>query len=144
MIASLRTRRVIAGICLTLAAACGSSSPSSPTSISIEGNWSGTWSFVTSGVTVTDNVTVTFTQPSNANGTWNADNGAAGTFQFAVASTVTGTMVINQTRIGGGLCSATGNLTGTVSSTAMTLNVPSLPTTTQCNWATNNQFSLHR
>jgi hypothetical protein len=138
-------RLMIVATVLWLAAACGSSTPSSPAAvIPIAGNWSGTWSFVTSGVTVTDNVTVTFTQASSATGTWSADNGATGTFQFAVASTVTGTMVISQSPVGGGTCSATGNLTGSVSSTAMTLTVPTLPATAQCSWSTNNQFSLHR
>lgn len=138
-------RRLVLGVFVALAAACGGSSPApAPTPIMIAGDWSGTWQFVTSGVTVTDNIRATFTQAGTATGTWSADGGATGQFTFAVAASVTGTMTIAQLKVSGVTCTATANLTGTVSANAMTLSVPTIPSSPQCDWSTNNQFSLRR
>ncbi|HKW01415.1 MAG TPA: hypothetical protein VJN96_16440 [Vicinamibacterales bacterium] len=139
------SRRLILGCVVAMAAACGGSNPApAPTPISIAGAWSGTWQFVTSGVTVTDNVHATFTQTDTATGNWTADSGATGQFTFRPASSVTGTMTIAQPRVSGGTCTATANLTGMVSANAMTLSVPTIPPSALCAWATNHQFSLHR
>lgn len=142
-----RISRCFAGLCLmaSLAAACGSStSTPAPAPATIAGDWSGTWQFVTSGVTVTDNVHVTFTQSDTVTGTWAADGGATGQFRFAPGSTVTGTFSITQLTVGGQPCNGSANLTGTVATNAITLSVPTIPSTPQCAWAANNQFSLHR
>ena len=137
--------RLALGLVIVVTIACGSNSstPAGPTPM-IAGDWTGTWQFVTSGVTVMDNVRVTFTQTDTATGSWTADNGASGQFQFPVSSSVTGTFTITQVKVSGPTCSATANLSGTVSASAMTLSVPTVPSTPQCAWATNNQFSLHR
>jgi len=135
----------LAGLCLaaSLAAACGGSS-STPGPATIAGDWSGTWQFVTSGVTVTDNVHVTFTQSDTVTGTWVADGGATGQFRFASGSPVSGTFSITLLKVNGQTCSGSGNLTGTVATNAVSLSVPSIFSASQCDWATNNQFSLHR
>jgi hypothetical protein len=139
------SRRFALGCLVALAATCGgSSTPPAPTPVTITGDWSGTWQFVTSGVTVTDNIRATFTQADTATGTWSADSGATGQFMFAVAPNVTGTLTITQLKVSGVTCTATANLTGTVSTNAITLSVPAIPSSPQCAWATNNQFSLHR
>ena len=141
------SRRLVLGCFVALAAACGGSSTAPtppPTSITITGDWSGTWQFVTSGVTVTDNIRATFTQAGTATGTWSADSGANGQFTFAVAANVTGTLTIAQLKVSGQTCTATAALTGTVSTNAITLSVPTIPSSPQCDWATNSQFSLRR
>jgi len=125
-------------------AGCGGSSSTAPTPLSIAGDWTGTWQFVTSGVTVTDNVRATFTQTDTATGTWIADGGATGQFSFAVAPTVSGTFTVTQVKVSGPTCTQTASLTGTVSTNSMTLSVPAIASSPQCSWATNNQFSLHR
>ena len=57
------TRRLVLGCLVALATACGGSIMlPAPTPITITGDWSGTWQFVTSGVTVTDNIRATFAQ----------------------------------------------------------------------------------
>ncbi len=142
------TRAYARRILILLAAlgtACGGSSTSpSPAAIAIAGEWSGTWQFVTSGVTVTDNVHVTFTHADTATGTWTSDSGATGQFQFAVGPTVSGTFTISQPNLNGNTCAAIATLTGSVSANAMTLSVLNIASTALCSWATNNQFSLHR
>ena len=139
------SRRLVLGCLVALAAACGGSSmPPAPTPITIAGDWSGTWQFVTSGVTVTDNIRATFTQSGTATGTWSADSGATGQFTFAVAANITGTLTITQLKVSGVTCTATANLTGTVATNAITLSVPTIPSSPQCDWATNNLFSLRR
>lgn len=139
------SRRLALGLLVVFAAACGGSSAApAPTPVTVTGDWSGTWQFVTSGVAVTDNIHATFTQTDTATGTWGADSGATGQFTFVVASTVTGTLTITQLKVSGATCTATANLTGTVSTNAMTLSAPAIPSSPQCGWATNNQFSLRR
>lgn len=138
------SRRLALGCLVALAAACGGSSMPAPTPVTIAGDWSGTWQFVTSGVTVTDNIRATFTQTDTATGTWSADSGATGQFTFAVAANVSGTLTITQLKVSGVTCTATANLTGTVSTNAITLSVPAIASSPQCAWATNNQFSLQR
>lgn len=139
------SRRFVLGCLVALATACGgSSTPPAPSSITITGDWSGTWQFVTSGVTVTDNIRATFTQAGTATGTWSADSGATGQFTFAVAANVSGTLTIAQVLVSGTTCTATANLTGTVSANAITLSAPTIPPSPLCAWAMNNQFSLRR
>jgi hypothetical protein len=145
MSAGIALRRLVLSVLVLLSTGCGGNSSTGPSSIAISGDWTGTWQFVTSGVTVTDNVRATFTQTDTATGTWNADSGASGQFSFVVAPTVSGTFTITQVKVSGGpACSAMASMSGTVSASAMTLSVPAVPSTPQCVWATNNQFSLHR
>src|SRR6185295_2366789 len=55
--------RLVLAVALAAQLACGgSSSPTSPApALSLAGTWTGSWQFVTSGVTVSDAVTATFT-----------------------------------------------------------------------------------
>jgi hypothetical protein len=145
-VTSRLTRRAVGGLCLAIAvsASC-SSSPTGPGGLNVSGAWVGSWQFVTSGVTVTDNVTVSFVQTAGtATGTWTADSGATGSMQFQVAGSVTGTVTISQATLSGLTCIGTGQLSGTVSSTAISITTSGFSTNGSCQWATNDQFSLHR
>src|SRR5262249_6882262 len=71
--------RVLVALAVVSAAACGGSTPASPDALDLTGTWTGTWTYVTSGVTISDGLHVTITAGStNANGAWTADSGASG------------------------------------------------------------------
>ena len=130
---------------VALTSACGHGSPTSPDLLDLAGNWTGTWQFVTSGVTVTDNLSVTFTQTGTAAaGTWSADSGASGVFNFPATTTVSGSMSIMQVTLSGVTCQATAGLSGSAAANSLSLQVPTIAGTTSCSWASNNVFSLHR
>ena len=131
-------------LCLAWAAGCGGG-PTSPTAVNVAGNWTGTWKFVTSGVTVTDNVTAAFTQSgASVNGTWTAESGPTGSMSFQVGSTFTGSFTISQTTLGGATCTATATLSGQATSSSLEVTVVSIPASSTCSWASNHQFSLHK
>ena len=132
-----------AGLFLT---ACGSDSPGAPSpSLNLAGPWTGTWSFVSGGATVSDTVTVTLTQSgTSVGGQWSATGGAAGTVAFPPTADFTGTASISQTLITGGNCSATTTLTGTASANQVRFTLGTLTPTGLCQWATNHQFTLTR
>jgi hypothetical protein len=125
------------------AAGCGDS-PTSP-SLNIAGNWTGTWQFRSAGVTVTEDVTATFTQSgSNASGNWSAQSGATGQFTIAVGESITGTMTISQTLFTGQVCSGSTTLTGTAAASAVDLTIAPLTSSGLCQWATEIRFLLQR
>lgn len=146
MTVSLFTRRLLVAGCLAVTAACGDN-PAAPGPVNVFGEWTGTWQFATAGLTVTDSVRVVFVPlPLNSwTGLWSADSGASGQFQIADQTSTTGTFTITLPKLTGGTpCTATATVSGTLSSTAITLSVPSLPSTNTCPWATDHQFSFHR
>lgn len=125
---------------------CGKS-PGAPTPavVNIGGTWTGTWSFVTAGVTVTDAASVTFTQNgSSAGGPWTSASGPAGQFGVEMASTISGTASISQTLLSGPNCSATTTITGTATSTRVQFTLGALPASGLCQWATNHEFVFTR
>ena len=128
---------------LSLAAGCGNS-PTGPGGFSVAGNWSGTWQYVTGGVTVTDTVTASLTQDNtgNAGGTWTAAGGASGRITFAAVSSISGSFTISQTLLSGGVCQATSTLTGTATPSTITFTVAPITGTGLCQWASSQQFSL--
>jgi len=139
--------RLLLTAALLAAVSCGSKSPPGPsTTLNLGGNWSGTWQYVTSGVTIVDNVTVTLTQAgADASGTWTAESGASGQVQRLVPQASTsGTLTITQMTITGSACSATAAVTGTASATAIDLNVAAIPPSGVCQWAASQKFSLHK
>jgi hypothetical protein len=105
--------------CSLLLSACGGSTTTpAPTLLSLAGAWTGTWTFVSGGATVSDTVTLTLTQnPSGGSvgGQWSAAGGAGGTVSFPATADFTGTATISQTPLTGGNCSASTTITGTAS-----------------------------
>jgi hypothetical protein len=135
---------LLACACL-LAGAGGCDSGASPSDIDVDGAWSGTWQFVTGGVTVTDTVTASLEQDGNdVTGTWTAASGPAGELTFAVAESISGTLTITQTTITGQTCTATSPITGTASATAIDFSASAPTAAGICQFAASNQFSLRR
>ena len=137
------------GLAVALAAhlACGGSTPPAPsTNLNLAGTWTGSWRFVTSGVTITDAVTATLTQSgSDVNGTWTAQSGASGQITHLTPSTSTsGGLTISQTALTGTLCNATTTVAGTASASALELSVAPIGSSGVCQWATSQQFSLRK
>jgi hypothetical protein len=140
-------RRLFAILICASAACGGGSSPSAPTpSLNLAGNWAGSFQFVTSGVTITDGVTATFTQTgTNVTGTWRAESGGSGQFtQLAAQASTSGSVTISQTTITGATCNATAAFNGTASASALDLNVAQIPANGTCQWASGMQFALRK
>jgi hypothetical protein len=128
-------------------AACGGSSPSAPSpALNLAGTWTGSWQFVTSDVTVTDNVTATLTQSGeDVSGTWRAESGATGQFtHLAPRAATAGSVTISQPTIAGGACTATASVSGTASGSSLELTVPQIAPSGACQWASGMQFSLRK
>ena len=98
----MRLRLALLAAPFVLQLACGgSSSPTLPsTTLNLGGTWAGSWQFVTSGVTVSDAVTATFTQTgATVSGTWRAESGASGQFaQLSPQTSTSGTVTICRRR----------------------------------------------
>jgi hypothetical protein len=145
-----RSRRQISvAIVMLLAASCGGSSASQPTSPTqfVMQNWIGTWTFVTSGVTVADNVHVSFIVGTDARGSWLADSGPTGLINMPSLPTGTaasGTLTITETNIRGETCSAQGAVSATGTATTMEIAIGAMPSTSACEWATDQHFSLKK
>ncbi len=133
---------MLVGLCVACAGGC--ESDTSPSDIEVRGSWTGTWQFITGGVTVTDTATATLTQNgANAAGTWTAASGPTGDLSFMVGESISGTLTITQTTITGQSCTATTTLAGTASSVALDFTATVTPTGT-CQFAASNQFSFRR
>lgn len=134
---------VLVGLCVACAAGC--ESDMSPSDIQVRGSWTGTWQFVTGGVTVIDTATATLTQNgTNATGTWTAASGPAGDLSFTVGESISGTITMTQTTLTGQPCTATTTISGTASSTALDFTAAESPRTGICQFAVSNQFSFRR
>ena len=145
-----RLSRRVATVLLILSAACGGSSPTTPAvspSVDVAGNWTGTWSFVTSGVTVTDNVRAVFSVGGiGIVGTWTSDSGPTGTMTFSTlpaGTNVPGTFTIRTTTVTGE-CSAQALMTGVATGTTMDVTITSIAGAATCVWATDHRFSLKK
>ena len=136
-------RAVLVALCVACAAGC--ESDMSPSDIQVRGSWTGTWQFVTGGVTVIDTATATLTQNgANATGTWTAASGPTGDLSFTVGETISGTITMTQTTILGQPCTATTTISGTASSTALDFTAAESPRTSICQFAVSNLFSFRR
>ena len=124
---------------------CGDS-PSEPTaSLNLAGTWTGTWTFVSGGATVSDAVTMTVSQNgTSAGGQWTAAGGAGGTVQFSPAADFSGTASISQTLIIGGNCNASTTISGTATSNQIRFTYGTLTPTGLCQWSASNQFTFNR
>jgi hypothetical protein len=127
--------------------ACSESTPTGPStpSLSLAGAWTGTWTFVSAGATVTDTVAMTLSQTgASVNGQWSSSGGASGTIGFSAAATISGSAAISQTLLTGATCTASTTLTGTATTTAIQFSLGSLSGTGLCQWATGHQFSFSK
>ena len=144
----MRIRSAFLVLCGLILPACGNTTTTpSPTLLNLGGTWTGTWSFVSGGATVSDTVTMTLTQnPSSATvgGQWSATGNAAGTVSFAPTAEFTGTATISQTLITGGNCTATTTVTGTASTSQIQFTLGALTPAGLCQWAASNQFTFNR
>ena len=119
-------------------------SPSGP-GVSVAGNWTGTWQFVTAGATVTDDVTASLSESgSTVSGTWSSRSGAAGAIPFTAGSSIAGTLTISQTLLSGLNCSATSSLSGTASATAIMFTTANIPPSGLCQWGESAKFVLNK
>lgn len=142
----MRPRSILVAAFLALVS-CGGKSPSAPSAgLNLGGNWSGTWQYVTSGVTIVDNVTATLAHSSmDVNGTWTAESGASGQLQRLVPQASTsGSLTITQTTITGTACTATTAVAGTASATTIELTVSPIAPNGVCQWASDQRFSLRK
>jgi hypothetical protein len=146
-----RVSRCVVIVLLILSASCGGSSPTSPaasSSADVAGNWTGTWSFVASGVTVTDNVRAVFTIGSaGIAGHWTSDSGPTGTMTFSSlppGTNVSGTFTIQTMTLSGAACSAQAPMTGVATGITMEVAIMSIAGTATCVWATDHRFTLKK
>ena len=143
----MSARLPLVALLLAVAACGGKGSPSSPApTLNLTGTWGGTWTFVTSGVTVSDTVAATLTQSGpGVNGTWTSQSGATGQFtNLTPAASTSGTVSISLTTITGAVCNATVSATGTASASTIELTLGAIPPSGVCVWATGQRFSLTR
>lgn len=131
---------------LALGPSCGGSSPAAPTQpLNLAGAWTGTWTFVTAGATVSDAASVTITQTGTSiGGLWTASNGPGGQLAFSAGTSISGTATISQVLLSGQVCTASTTLTGTASATSLQFTLGALASAGLCQWATNQQFSFTR
>jgi len=143
---TVRQRLIGALLCGTSFAACGGPPAApTPTAVNIGGAWTGTWTFVTAGVTVTDTVSATFTQTGTAaGGLWSAAAGPGGQMTLDVGPTLSGSVSISQTLLSGVNCTSSTTISGTASSTRVQFTLAALAPSGLCQWATNQQFTFTR
>jgi hypothetical protein len=138
----------ILAVCCALTGGCESNAPPTtpaPAALNLAGTWSGSWTFVVGGATVTDTVSVTLSQTGDSvNGTWTATGGSNGTVGFTAAATVSGSLSINHTLLTGQLCAASTTISGTATTSALQFSLGQLSSTGLCQWATGQGFSLTR
>jgi hypothetical protein len=142
--------KITAGILLACSlafSACNGRSPAAPAPVplNLAGTWTGTWTFVSGGATVTDAATVTLAQTdTSAAGSWSSASGPGGQLAFTVGASVTGTISLSQTLLNGVNCSASTTVVGTATSTQLKFTLAALTPTGLCQWATNQQFTFSR
>jgi len=138
------------GVCLfaalTATASCGgSASPSSPTSLSLAGNWSGRFEYQTAGVNVSDDVTMVINQlATNATGNWSTAGQTSGTVSFPAIATVAGSFTITQPNIASAACTGSSTIAGTATASDLVFTVTNVVPTATCPWATSMKFTLHK
>ena len=137
-------RRMLAAILIAIAATACDDSPTEP-SLNLGGQWTGTLTFVTSGVTVTDVVSSMLSQSgSSVTGGWTTAGGTMGQFTLTAAADITGSTTLSHTTITGQQCTASTPVTGTATSTRLELSLAPVTQTGVCQWATNQQIVLTR
>ncbi len=140
----------IAALACALALAhCGgsSSSPTAPsTTLALNGTWTGSFSYTTGGVTLSEDVTLTLLQPNQtASGTWAASSLATGAMSFVPAASLSGSFTISQPNVGSTTpCTGSSTISGTASASDLVLSVASITPTATCPWATGMRFTLRK
>jgi len=140
-------RRLVLAISMMMLGAAGCGSPTGPDGFSLDGAWSGTWTFVSAGATVTDQITVMLDQDDDttASGLWTAESGPGGELTLSPRTMTTGTLTITFAALGGTTCSTTTSVTGTASGSGIELAIVD-PSSSPgiCQWSTSNRFSLRK
>jgi hypothetical protein len=141
-----RVRVLCAALAIAFGAVAGCGGPSAPSGgLNLSGAWSGTFQYVTAGVTVTDTVTLSLTQSgTRAAGAWTAAGLTTGSVSIDSGATISGTFQIAQPNVGGTACSASSSLSGTASETDMTFTVADIAPSAPCPWATGMKFVLKK
>lgn len=132
---------------LASAASCGGgASPASPSgNLSLAGNWTGRFEYMTGGVNVSDDVTMSINQLSTtATGNWSASGQTTGTVSFPTAATVVGSFTITQNNIASAACIGSSTIAGTATSSDLVFTVANVAQTAACPWATGMKFTLHK
>ncbi|HET9372087.1 MAG TPA: hypothetical protein VFO19_17625 [Vicinamibacterales bacterium] len=143
---SARTRFLAFTVALAVVGGGCGDSPTDPSgSLNLAGSWTGTWQYVASGVTVTDDVEATITQNgSNATGTWTSASGATGSLSLTVASDLSGTITITQTPLASNACTASTSLSGSATSSTMDFTLGAITGVGLCQWAASQRFVLEK
>lgn len=141
-----RARRLPALLALLatmIAPACDS--PLGPDGFTLEGNWTGTWRFMSAGVTVTDTIAVSLSQgETTATGTWTAASGPSGQLTLEPRTMTSGTVTITQVLLTGQTCAATTTAGGTASGQSIEIALADITPNGPCQWASGHHFSLTR
>lgn len=139
-------RLAILFFALAAATSCGgSSSPSSPSSLNLSGNWSGRLEYQIAGANVSDDVTMVINMLSaTASGNWSTAGQTSGTVSFPASATVAGSFTITQANIGSGVCAGSSTIAGTATTTDLVFTVANVAQTVTCPWATGMKFTLHK
>ena len=136
---------ILVGTILVGSVSCGSPAGPTPVVVNISGSWTGTWTFLTACVTVTDTVSVTFTQNgTSASGPWSSASGPGGQLNLMIGAGLSGSASINQTLLSGQNCSASTTVTGTATATRVQVTLGALQASGLCQWATNQEFVFAR
>jgi hypothetical protein len=135
---------------IMVAAAC-SGTPTAPAmntpagTIDVAGDWSGTWTYGSAGVTVTDEVTVRLNQSgATVSGTWTAQSGATGQINFAATASFVGSLTINQAVLGRSSCNASTSISGSGSTSQLDITLADITPQGVCQWGTGNRIVLTR
>ena len=141
----MRIRSALMLACGLALSSCGGSTTGPSEPLNLAGNWTGTWTYISGGATVTDAVTMTVTMNGgSAAGQWSAAGNVAGTVSFTASTDFTGMASISQTLIIGGNCSTTTTVTGTASANQIRFTLGTLTPVNLCQWAASNQFTFSR
>jgi hypothetical protein len=128
-----------------LLAGCGSKPPTSPSTLTLSGTWTGKFEYVTGGVTVSEDATLLLNQSSTtASGSWNGTSGSSGTLSLTLNASTTGAFTISQPNLGSAACTGSSTVSGTASATDLVVNVAELVRTPTCPWASAMKFTLHK
>ena len=141
----MSARLSLVAVLVTLTLGCGGSPTNPSGSLTVSGTWTGTWTYVSSGVTVTDDVTATLTQNgSNATGSWTAASGATGQLSLNVASDLSGSITLNQTPLGSNACTASTPIAGSATASSLDFTLSPITGAGLCQWATSQRFALQK
>lgn len=143
--------RSVAVLLLAVAATACNDTPTAPTmttppgTVNVAGDWSGTWTYSTAGVMVTDDVTARLNQSgAGVTGTWTAASGATGQISFTAMATLSGNLTLNQALLGGGSCNGGTTISGSAAADRLDITLADIAPQGVCRWGTGGRFVLTR